>query len=197
MSRHLVWTALTIVSGCATIPEGRYGITDIEVHGTEVTGQESLKACLATRPRDDVSIALGPQGDPSCGEAPFDVDRPTLSLWTWSWTDWPDYDSIVFQQDLKRIERWFEARGFHHATVDRVEFDPPSATKSDKVKPDLPCADGDDTCEVEIDIYVTEGQPTVVQSAELAILGELPKACETDLQQAISHFEGTRFDEAH
>ena len=196
----LLASCATIPAGCATIPEGRYGVEELHFEGVEAFEPQAIAACLATKKRDNTSIRLGMQGEPSCGEPPFDTDPPDLDLWTWPWTTWPLYDRVTFEQDLARIERWYEARGHHHARVLGVDYEPLDAEASDAVPPrdDDPVCDSEDDegCPLGITITVEEGPPTLVETVDVRGWEELPVDLREDLQDAVALAAGDRFDEA-
>jgi outer membrane protein assembly factor BamA len=125
-SAALVWaatlvTAAALGAGCAKVPKTRYGVNEVRIEGTKKMSDDALEGCLGTRERPHVTATFGVETAGACGEPPFDADPPRLRLWAWPWTDWPLFDRIVLEQDLLRIDRWFEARGFHHAEVTDVQ----------------------------------------------------------------------------
>src|SRR3954451_24506031 len=86
---------LGALSGCATIPDGRYGIDTLELEGVEALDPYALRACLATRERDHLSIDLSKDAAPTCGQPPFDGKRIHIPLLRWPWTEWPLYDPSI------------------------------------------------------------------------------------------------------
>src|SRR4051794_15771411 len=94
------------LSGCASIERGRYGISGLEFAGMQQLRSEPLRECLLTRERHSVTLRLG-ASIPQCSEPPFATADPQIQLWTWGWTDWSTFNRSVFDQDLKRIVRWY------------------------------------------------------------------------------------------
>ncbi|HJL32770.1 MAG TPA: hypothetical protein RMI62_27015, partial [Polyangiaceae bacterium LLY-WYZ-15_(1-7)] len=127
-----------LLVGCAQIPRGRYGVERLAFEGVEQVDERALRACLGTRQRERAGFDLGTTlADPSCNEPPFTDRALQVRLWTWPWTEWPLYDGTLFEQDLARVERWYAARGFHHARVTSVDIDPPEAAERDVIpRPD-------------------------------------------------------------
>ena len=106
------------LGGCAaSIPQGSYGVTAVDLHGADHFDDEAIKACLATYPREHFGFVLGGGQAPQCGTPPFDRTRIPVNLWTWPWTEWPIYNETAFDRDLDRIERWYVARGYYDAKV--------------------------------------------------------------------------------
>src|SRR3954452_24586160 len=96
---RLWWlSAALLVAACATIPDGRYGIDDVNVTGVEQVDLFALQACLATHEREWLAIDLSKEPAPTCGKPPFDARRIHLPLWRWAWSDWPLYDPSVFER---------------------------------------------------------------------------------------------------
>ncbi|MCA9577541.1 MAG: BamA/TamA family outer membrane protein [Sandaracinaceae bacterium] len=180
-TRTTVWalasSALWLWAGCATIPRDSYGVHRLRFEGVEDLDANALAACLATRERSSVGIDFGTASDPTCGEPPFDGGTNTLRLWRWPWSDWPTWDLSVFERDLRRIERWYRARGYYDAEVVHVEITPEAAAESDRVE-----GDGDDApcerngrnqgCEVEVTVHVSEGEPVVTRQVVLLVSHE-------------------------
>src|SRR6185436_14125754 len=160
------------LSACASIEKGRYGISDLEIAGMEQMHPAPLRECLLTRGRARVTIRLSAT-TPKCTEPPFSSGPPELGLWSWGWTDWPTFNRSVLEQDLKRILRWYKARGFYAAKIENVSFDPEVAGAGN------PCPDG--PCEVEVRIKISEGEPVITESVTLVGVQSLPK----DLQAAL------------
>ena len=146
--RRCIFFLLVLASGCKTIPEDAYGIDRIRFSGMEALDHESLRACLASQERDRVTISLGTSADRACGVPPFDGKRVSFDLWKKLRKGWSTLDSAVFDRDVQRIERWYQARGYYDAAVVSTEFDPPSAAGNDRiiVTPggEAPCTREDD-----------------------------------------------------
>ncbi|MBW2402656.1 MAG: BamA/TamA family outer membrane protein [Deltaproteobacteria bacterium] len=134
---------------------------------------EALRACLASQERDRVTLSFGTSPDRECGVPPFDGKRVSFDLWKKLRKGWPTLDSAVFDRDVQRIERWYQARGYYDAAVVSTEFDPASAAGNDRVivtaGGEAPCTReaGDEGCKLKIGIEVEEGQPVVVRSLEV------------------------------
>ena len=200
--RRCICLLLVLASGCKTIPEDAYGIDRIRFRGTEALDDEALRACLASQERDRVTLSFGTSPDRECGVPPFDGKRVSFDLWKKLRKGWPTLDSAVFERDMRRIERWYQARGYYDAAVVSTEFDPPSAAGDDRiiVPPggEAPCTrEGDDEgCELVIDIEIEEGKPVLVSS--IRITGQ--EAWDSDkrekIEKAVEIEIGKPFDEA-
>jgi len=192
---------LIALTGCATIPEGRYGIARLRLRGVEALDGRALRSCLATKERERVELNLGASAEPTCGEPPFDAGRLRLPLWRWPWTPWPVYDRNVFERDLARIERWYRARGYYDARVLAATFQPPAATDDDRTRD----SDGRPLCEpegegegcrLEIEVSVHEGDPVRVRTLALEGLEPLSPQLQRRVQGSWKLEVGERFDEA-
>jgi len=200
--RRCICLLLVLASGCKTIPEDAYGIDRIRFSGMEQLDPQALSACLATQERDRVTFAFGANSDPSCGVPPFDGNRVSFNLWKKLRKGWPTLDSAVFDRDMQRIERWYQARGYYDAAVVSTEFDPASAAGDDRivVAPggQAPCdREGDDEgCKLSIAIEIEEGEPVLVSA--IKVTGH--EAWESDkrdkLERAVELEVGKAFDEA-
>lgn len=188
-------------SACAGIPDGRYGVEELAIQGNEQMDASSLKACLATAERDSVELGPAALGSPTCGEPPFQQSAGAWELWSWPWTKWPVFDRGVFDQDLRRIERWYQARGFYDAEVEQVYFTPEAAryedSTTDSTEAPKPCDDAEGGCTLRIAITVHEGQPVHVDKVTLENLDEVSEALQGRLRNALRLREGERFDEAY
>lgn len=145
-----------------------------------------LRECLLTRARASVTLRLA-VATPQCSQPPFDSGAPQLSLWTWPWTDWTTFNQSVLDQDVQRILRWYQARGFYDATVEGLSFDPPEAGTG------KPCRSDD--CTVEVSVNIHEGQPVLTGKVELAGISELKSELSGALGAALRVQAGKRFDE--
>ncbi len=204
LARSLVVLAVVTLSACATIPDGRYGITTVAIDGVEQMDEEALAACLATRERDYFRLSLGRAAAPSCGVPPFDSGRFTFLQWPWPWTEWPLFDRSVFERDLQRVERWYRARGFYDAEVLATEVlpaealggmaaDDPEETDSASGDDEGPC---EEDCEVEVRILVREGEPVLTRSVSVTGLSRIDPELAEELADLVELREGERFDEA-
>jgi outer membrane protein assembly factor BamA len=200
--RRCICLLLVLASGCKTIPEDAYGIDRIRFSGMEQLDPQALSACLATQERDRVTFSFGTNSDPSCGIPPFDGNRVSFNLWKKLRKGWPTLDSAVFDRDMQRIERWYQARGYYDAAVVSTEFDPASAAGDDRivVAPggQAPCdREGDDEgCKLSIAIEIEEGEPVLVSA--IKVTGH--EAWESDkrdkIERAVELEVGKAFDEA-
>jgi len=191
--------ALSAVSGCARVPEGRYGVNRLVLEGTERLDPHSVEACLATHERDRFTINLGRTDTPECGDPPFDAGRLRLPLWRWPWSDWPLFDRVTFDRDIQRIERWYRARGYYDAEVTQVSFTPSSAGESDRFTPDeRPCPEErrDQGCEIDISVQIREGDPVIVQSITITGQNELPTELQARVSSSVALRVGQPFDES-
>ena len=178
------------VAGCASsLPKGQYEMHRLRFQGVDEMSAEALQACLATQPRDAVTLRLG-LGAPTCGEPPFDESAPSLDLWTWPWEPRPVYDPAIFAVDRKRIERWYAARGYYDAHVVDVQY----SIDGEPVKQPERCT-GDD-CKLDVRVVVEEGKPVLVSSIDLVFAGSVPQKLAAELRDAIEVKVDRRFDEA-
>lgn len=200
--RRCICLLLVLASGCKTIPEDAYGIDRIRFSGMEELDQEALRACLASQERDRVTISFGTSADRQCGVPPFDGRRASFDLWKKLRKGWPTLDSAVFERDVQRIERWYQARGYYDAAVISTEFDPPSAAGDDRiiVSPggEAPCTreDDDEGCKLAISIEVEEGEPVLVQSIRVTGHEGLGSNARQNIEKAVELRTGKPFDEA-
>ncbi len=200
--RRCICFLLVLASGCKTIPEDAYGIERIRFSGMEELDQEALRACLATRERERVTVSFGTSPDSECGVPPFDGKRVSFDLWRKLRKGWPTLDSAVFDRDLQRIERWYQARGYYEAAVVSTEFDPASAANDDRivVPPggEAPCTreGADEGCELEVGIEVEEGQPVLVRSILVKGHESWESSKRSKIEDAVDLEIGKPFDEA-
>ncbi|MGB5810867.1 MAG: POTRA domain-containing protein [Polyangiales bacterium] len=200
--RRCICVLLVLAGGCKTIPEDSYGINKVRFEGMEDLDPASLQACLATHPRERVTISLGTSSDPACGVPPFDGRRVSFDLWRKLRKGWPTLDSAVFERDVDRIERWYQARGYYDAAVVSTTFDPPAAATDDRIPETddglTPCerVGEDEGCELEIDIEVEEGLPVLVRSIDVRGYEEWSVDKRSNVDDAIALSIGKPFDEA-
>ncbi|MBO6935472.1 MAG: BamA/TamA family outer membrane protein [Deltaproteobacteria bacterium] len=196
------WALLLLtLFACQKVPPNRYGVESVAVEGAEVFDPDSVLACLATRERDEVEFDFDVLDSDTCGEPPFVGDRAKLELWSWPWTEWPYYDRVLVEQDAERIERWYAARGHHHARVTDTRVVPETAEGTDLLDPDDPepgCEriDDDEGCEVSVTFVVEEGLPTTLETLTIYGLDDVPTELREGLMNAVSLKEGERWDEA-
>lgn len=195
--RSLIVACALLWTGCAsTIPENRFGVRRLEIEGAEEMHEQAIRACLATRERARVGDPIGPAAE--CGEPPFDDGPLRWPLFSWPWTQWPLFDDSVFERDLRRIERWYRARGYYDARVTSVEYSPDEVLSSDRVPDDAACREEDDEgCEMRVRVTVREGAPvTMPYQPGIVGLETLPSELQTQLRQTATIEVGQRFDEA-
>ena len=179
--------SLVCATGCATIPAGRYGVDRLELRGVERLDAYGLRACLATKERDTLSIDLSRDPTPSCGAPPFDARRIHVPLFRWPWEEWPLYDPSVFERDLARVERWYRARGFYEARVESARSSPPEALYGTR--------SGTDRVALEVD--VSEGAPVLLRNVTIEGNQGLEASVAKELLTALEEMtKGERFDEA-
>ncbi len=201
MTGRWLFILLTLCVACQKVPPNRYGVESVAIEGAEVFDPDSVLVCLATRERDEVEFDLDVLDSGTCGEPPFEGDRPKIELWSWPWTEWPYYDRVLLEQDAERIERWYAARGHHHARVTETRVTPESAQETDLLDPEDPepgCEriDDDEGCEVSVTFVVEEGLPTTIDSLEIYGLDEIGGELQETLREAVTLKEGERWDEA-
>lgn len=158
--------------GCAHIPPDSYGVARLSFEGVDELSEDALRACLATRERARVGIDFGTASDATCNVPPFDGGGGRFGLWRWPWTDWPTWDLAIFERDLRRIERWYRARGYYEARVTDVEITPENAGDSDRVEdrdgePLCEREDDDEGCRLEVTISIDEGKPVLINELEM------------------------------
>jgi outer membrane protein assembly factor BamA len=181
----------SLLLGCASVDQGRYGITAIEIEGNEAIDGEAIEACLISRERPNFELKLG-LSSPTCGKPPFDSSAPSLRLWRWPWTDWPAFNEAVFEADVERVKRFYRARGYYDARVVRVEVVPKEAQQPGKVGD---CDPKRETCKASILIVVEEGLPTKIESVEVRGLSALPSDLVERARQALPTKVGDAVDE--
>jgi outer membrane protein insertion porin family/translocation and assembly module TamA len=200
--RRCICLLLVLASGCKTIPEDAYGIDRIRFTGMEQLDPEALSTCLASQERDRVTLSFGTSPDRDCGVPPFDGKRVSFDLWKKLRKGWPTLDSAVFDRDVQRIERWYQARGYYDAAVVSTEFDPASAAGNDRIivtaGGEAPCTReaGDEGCKLRIGIEIEEGQPVVVRSIQVTGHEGWDPAKRDRIEKAVGLEVGKPFDES-
>jgi len=176
-------------AGCASVPTHRYGVYDIAWKGVDAMSEDALEACLATKERHAVAVRLG-MGSDDCLEPPFDEKSPSAALFWWPWTEWPVYDEAIFEIDRRRIERFYRARGYYDARIERVEY----RAEGEEIAEPARCTADD--CELEIEITVVEGEPIEVTSVAIDAESPMPDELRDDLIKVAEMEPRARFDEA-
>jgi outer membrane protein assembly factor BamA len=175
----LILLLTTVISCAASIPEGRYGVSSVEVYGVDHFEEEALLSCLATHERPRFRLNLGRDPTPECDIPPFDSNYLPVDLWIWPWTEWSLYDESALQRDLDRIERWYQARGYYDALV--VDY----KTLKDE-----------DDRELAVEITVRENDPIILERIELKGLDDLSQEMREAARKVVLLQVGQRFDEA-
>lgn len=182
---------LALVSACASVEKGRYGVTEFRVQGTRDMNRRAVEACLITRERENFSLVLG-LGEPTCGQPSFTSAPPTVRLWRWPWTEWPSLNHAVLDRDIERILRWYRARGYYQAKVVDIEYDPPEAASPGGLGE---CDPEADSCKVSVLVTIEEGEPTRIAAIEIRGADELEVEVRERLAKVIELREGERIDE--
>jgi outer membrane translocation and assembly module TamA len=153
--------------------------------------EKPLLACLATRQREKVSLGLAALREPECGVPPFDNSRAAVDLFSLPWKDWPVYDEAVFKLDLKRVERWYNARGFYGAHVVKVDVDPKEAAD-----PNGPGCQ-EEHCEVSLTLHVEEGEPVRIRRVKIDPMAGIDPKLYAELTEVAEDLKPQEpFDEA-
>jgi hypothetical protein len=174
-------------AACATIPKGRYGVDELTLNGVKELDPYALRACLATRERDSLSIDLSKEPAPECGKAPFDANRIHLGLWRWPWSEWPLYDPSIFERDLSRIERWYRARGYYGIRILDARSRPEVALHGTL----------SETNEIKLAVDIAEGEPVRIAKVDLQGIDALTRDLQDDVKKSLGELElESRFDEA-
>ena len=152
-----------------------------------------LAACL-WRPPTAVAIPLEALDDTKewrvekinlSGDKLFPEDELLAELltkarpWYRPWDDRPEFDSVTFENDLERLRRFYEARGYYGAEIGH----------------DLTVNDAESL--VTIEISVKEGSPIVVAEINVEVMGELPEGDRPALPETLPINSGEVFQEAN
>src|SRR5688572_24223823 len=178
------------VAGCAEMQPRRYGLNEMRFKGVHDLDPEALRACLASQPREKLTLGLSALRSPKCGVPPFDKARASKRLFAWGWTDWPVYDEAVFKLDMDRITRWYRARGYYQARVAEVTYDPPEAAERDETGA---CPNG---CKLDMTVVIEEGEPLRLRKVELTGAERLNPDLQKRLQKALILKPKAIFDES-
>lgn len=130
-----VWALVTFQAtfGCASIPDRRFALRSIDISGNHAVDADDVRAEIASQQ-----------------SARF------LGLFPGVIYDYEIFDRYVLERDLQRIERYFRARGFYHATVRSGRVFYKSARQ------------------VGVEILIDEGAPMIVRRVDLHRLEGLP-----------------------
>lgn len=134
------------------MPRGRTIVDDVDIVGTGAVDDDDILEKIATEP---TSTLLG------------------LRL---PWTARSLLDTHVLERDVRRVARYYRARGYYDARVVSTEILP----------------DGD---EVDIRIAVEEGEPVLVRGLQVVGLEALPPALRRTVRSRVQLRAGEPFDE--
>jgi outer membrane translocation and assembly module TamA len=179
-----------LCAACAEIQPRRYGLNELRFEGVKAMDAEALRACLASQPREKLTLGLAALRSPECGVPPFDKPRAAKRLFAWGWSDWPIYDEAIFKLDLDRISRWYRARGYYGARVLDVRYSPAAAKEHDESGA---CPEG---CPVDVTVVVEEGQPVRIGEVTLRGGESLSPALLGALRASLTLKPGDVFDES-
>lgn len=192
-----IGASLSVEVSVGVIPPGRYGVADVEIRGLDALDEAALRACLGTRERGQFGLDLGASSDLSCGEPPFDAGRVRIDFFSWPWTQWPLFDTSVFERDVLRVERWLRARGFYGGRVVASTVDPPHARGDGNPPEEGDCiADETRSCEVRVSITVEAGEPVRVERISIRGEEEIDGELRVHLREVLQLRRGDRFDES-
>jgi outer membrane protein assembly factor BamA len=148
--------ALAVPTACTSVPQGRVAVASIEIRGERELSEGDIESRIATR------------------ESPR-----FLGLFPELFYDPEVYNPYLLEADLKRIERYYQARGFYAARVRQG------------------LARNLDPQHVEVQIEVQENAPTHVRQLSIRAIERLPSDVVSDLHAALDgHLAiGDRFEE--
>ncbi|MEZ4373420.1 MAG: POTRA domain-containing protein [Polyangiaceae bacterium] len=150
----LSWVCVTL--GCAkSYPAGRSVVDDVELQNTQAVDADDVLDGLAT------------------AESPR-----FLGIWDGVVFDYEVYDKDVLARDLKRIERYYRARGYYEAKVSAARVIPT------------------DERHVRVEIRVEEGDPVIFKNIQIKGLEEIPVDISVEAIKAVQLKQNERFDEA-
>ena len=191
--RSALLAGVLLSGGCAEVQRGAYGIRNLDFEGVREVDGRALAHCLLTVERPHFELTLGLSAV-RCGEPPFDTSAPRFALWRWPWTDYEPYNPVVLQDDLKRILRFYRARGFYDARVVEVRHDPPRAEHDDPPGPNQ-CDPATETCPLDLVVVVDEGEPLRIRRVEIDGLAALGRRARALVEGVPLPQSGRRFDE--
>ncbi len=104
-------------------PARPWRIQAVEISGNVRVSEELLKSALLTQPRP----------------------------WYRFWEQRPQFDSITFREDLERLKRLYESRGFYHA---EISHDLAADEENNQVMVNIEVVEGPATTVAEVDVNV-------------------------------------------
>ncbi|MEZ4233894.1 MAG: BamA/TamA family outer membrane protein [Polyangiaceae bacterium] len=113
--------------GCASLPEGRSAIDDVEFSGNDQLGGSDIQEKIATRPSPRF-----------------------LGLMDGVVYDYEVYDFYVLQRDLERVERLYRARGYYKAKARAAHVE---RTDEDHVRVTIEVDEGPATSVRRLDLH--------------------------------------------
>lgn len=130
----LILSILVASAGCTTkaLPPGSVIIDRVDVHGAEKVDGDDVEAKIAT---SETKRALWGVLE----------GTPLLTLLDAMLVEYHTYDRLVLERDLKRVRRFYQARGFYEAQV-----------KAGRVVPT-------ERGHVRVEIVVEEGEPVLIE----------------------------------
>ncbi|MDQ3037007.1 MAG: BamA/TamA family outer membrane protein [Myxococcota bacterium] len=192
--------SISLELSVGVIPNGRYGVADVQIEGLDDLDEAALRACLGTQERSQLGFDFGASSALTCGDPPFDSDRWRLDLFSWPWTEWPLFDASVFERDVLRVERWLRARGYYEGHVVESRVMPTEALGEAVAEEDASqaacLADPTRGCEVRVSFTVEEGEPVLVERISIRGEQEIDPGLRARLREALLLRHGNRFDEA-
>jgi translocation and assembly module TamA len=127
-----------------------------------------LCACAGKQPKPDEPPVKSLKIDGTKAVSAGDVEEHILTTgpsW-WPFAATPYFDPIAWQADLRRIERYYQARGFYQAQV-----------VNDDVRHE---GDG-----VALTVEVNEGNPTKIGAIDIEGLDELPPDFQRSVRRSV------------
>ena len=97
--------------------------------------------------------------------------------WYQFWAERPVFDPVMFESDLQRLRRFYEARGYYHAMI----------------KHDLEVDDGESSIKAEV--VIEEGPPLVITAIDVNITGGIPQSQRPALPENLPLKRGDVFNE--
>lgn len=139
---------------------------------------ELLAACATAEPRPGPEIhSLQILGTDKVPERDIKKKILTSEPGSWPWSRATYFDPNAWQADLRRIERYYQARGYYQAEI-----------VDEKVVPH-----GKDA--VDVLVKVREGEPTTISKLEVHGLEEVPAEVRDEALKSLPLSEGAIFHE--